>query len=97
MFFFGPMLASLALRWAWLMLRWAWRRRQARRRVITVEIVGERPSWRAPWGFVILSLGVGLASAFLAWRSLHAPPPPKRIYIPAHLENGKLVPGRWVD
>jgi len=101
LFFFGPALLMLALRLLLLYLRWRLRlaieRWRMRREILTVHPV-DAPRWRTPLGYLLLSMLVGLGAAWWAWQSLQAPPPAKRIYLPAHLDPyGNVVPGRWVE
>jgi hypothetical protein len=54
---------------------------------------GRTPESRPfPWTLLILS-GVGLAALAAIATAVSSGAPPNSTYVPAHMENGRLVPG----
>jgi hypothetical protein len=57
---------------------------------------GEPPRFeQGPWP-LMLFLGAVLSFAVLALNALTAGSPPGGVYVPPHVEDGKVVPGRVV-
>lgn len=71
---------------------WLERRRQQ------AEAAGELAPWwtTAPWPWLIGS-GLALTAVVLATLALTGGSPVGGTYVPAHLEDGRLVPGRVVS
>ncbi|MDX8402374.1 MAG: hypothetical protein R8K47_07075 [Mariprofundaceae bacterium] len=95
-FFFGPALAMLALRFMLEMLLARLRRQRQAPEII--DITPREPM--LPRWFWPVALALGLLSGFWAWQTVERAdaPPQSRIYVPAHIdEQGRLIPGHWVD
>lgn len=55
---------------------------------------GEAPKFeQGPWP-LMLFLGALLSLGVLSYSALNTGSPPDEIYVPPHLENGQVVPGR---
>ncbi|HYG90759.1 MAG TPA: DUF6111 family protein [Azospirillum sp.] len=63
------------------------------RRVRAAE-AGERAPWwaAAPWPWLVAA-GVALLAVTLGTLALTGGSEPGTVYVPAHMENGRLVPG----
>ena len=95
LFFFGPVILLFVLRYGALFLRaWLlWRRhKQSRPDIIDITPhLSHKPSIV----FIVLAIAIGLLTAVLAWQRLTSPSDTGKVYIPAHVEQGKLVPGHF--
>ncbi|MEO5374880.1 MAG: DUF6111 family protein [Alphaproteobacteria bacterium] len=80
---------ALYLGWMWVM----------RRRIAAAAGKGEAAEARAravPWTWLALA-GVVLTAVTLGASTLWQGASPGALYVPPHLENGRLVPGRMIE
>jgi len=96
LFFFGPVLLMLALRYLGLMLRiWLLWRRQKKQGKDVIDITPRAPH-PPSIRFIIFAVVVGLAISGLVWYRLVDEDGRGGIYVPAHTDNaGNLVPGHF--
>ncbi len=95
-FFFGPALLLFVARSLFFVLRiWL---RQKMKQVADPKVIDITPVERRalPRWFYVLSLLLGLLSAWLAYQYLATDGAEKKVYVPAHMnEQGHIVPGHW--
>ncbi len=92
LFFFGPVVVMLALRYLGLLLRFWLLTRTSRQQGEIIDITPRPPSRT----FLIVIVVLGLLFSALVWMRLSSHEEVAGLYVPPHLDrSGQVVPGRF--
>jgi len=95
LFFFGPTILMMVIRHFVLLLHIMRRRNRYRGGPEIIDVTPVAPG-SAPRWFVVVSMLIGFACAWLAWWALADQPATPMRYQPAHVDSaGKIIAGKW--